>query len=189
MLLKNHSGVNDLLWWHLAPSEAGLNAKCSVSEVLTFQLTKSFCLSFGTSFFLAPTAAPLNLQVSNSSSTSFMLTWDPPPQNETNGFIRQYSIRYRRLICNSNLRSVLTDWTLIHVSRTARFGEIKGLAKWSCYAVQINAVTIKNGMWSEEIQRRTSEDGKINCTLYLCCTCYWKKKTPYEMFTCIAALL
>ena len=24
MLLKDHSGVNDLLWWHLAPSEAGL---------------------------------------------------------------------------------------------------------------------------------------------------------------------
>ena len=24
MLLKNHCGVNDLLWWHLAPSEAGL---------------------------------------------------------------------------------------------------------------------------------------------------------------------
>ena len=26
MLLKNHSGVNDLFWWHLAPSEAGLLA-------------------------------------------------------------------------------------------------------------------------------------------------------------------
>ena len=24
MLLKNHCGVNDLLWWHLALSQAGL---------------------------------------------------------------------------------------------------------------------------------------------------------------------
>ena len=88
--------------------------------------------------------------------------WDPPPQNETHGIIRQYSIRYRRVTCDFPSTHV-TTWTLLNLSGAKRFTEIKDLTKWSCYAVQINAATVKTGKWSEEIQRRTSEDGKIKC--------------------------
>ena len=39
--------------------------------------------------------------------------------------------------------------------------DITGLMKWSCYEVQVRAVTIKNGPWSGIVQQRTSEDGKL----------------------------
>ena len=46
-------------------------------------------------------------------------------------------------------------------SGTVRSFDITDLAKWSCYGIQIRAVTIKNGKWSDEISQRTSEYGKM----------------------------
>ena len=110
--------------------------------------------------FLAPTVEPLKVKVSNANSTSLNVTWIAPPPSETHGKIRQYSIRYRKVNCKTT-SSDLGAWTYVHTNETLRFTTITGLAKWSCYAVQVCAVTIKNGKWSTEIQRRTSEDGKI----------------------------
>ena len=110
--------------------------------------------------FLAPTAEPSNVKVSNASSTSLNVTWNPPPPSETHGKIRQYSIRYRKVNCKTT-SSDLGAWTFVYTNETLRFTTITGLAKWSCYAVQVCAVTIKNGKWSTEILCRTNEDGKI----------------------------
>ena len=112
------------------------------------------------SFILAPTTGPLNVQVSNTSATSLKVTWNPPLQNETHGRIRQYRIRYRKFDCSSSF-IYLTTWTYINVGRTKGYAHIEGLTKWSCYGVQIRAMTIKNGKWSEEVRQRTSEHGNI----------------------------
>ena len=115
-------------------------------------------------FFLAPTAEPSDVEVFNASSMSLIVTWNPPPSSETHGKIRQYSIRYRKVNCKTT-SSDLGVWTYVYTNETLRCTTITGLAKWSCYAVQACAVTIKHGKWSAEIQRRTSEDGKIVCII------------------------
>ena len=43
--------------------------------------------------------------------------------------------------------------------------DITGLMKWSCYEVQVGAVTVKNGKWSDTVEHQTSEDGKEVCLL------------------------
>ena len=117
-------------------------------------------MRLGLFFLSAPTAEPLNVEVSNASSTSLIITWKPPPPSETHGKIRQYSIRYQKVNCKAT-SSILKAWTYVNTNETLRFTTVTSLAKWSCYAVQVSAVTIKNGKWSTEIQCRTSEDGKI----------------------------
>ena len=118
--------------------------------------------------FIAPTSGPLNVQVSNTSSTSLGVTWVRPPPNETHGVIRQYDIRYQRVDCDSSA-TALSNWAHKIVDGSVLSTEITNLEKWSCYAVQVRAVTIKDGVWSNKVQQRTSEDGtiiylyKINC--------------------------
>ena len=117
---------------------------------------------------IAPTSGPLNVQVSNTSSTSLGVTWVRPPPNETHGVIRQYDIRYQIVDCNS-IATALSNWAHKIVDGSVLSTEITNLENWSCYAVQVRAVTIKDGVWSNKVQQRTSEDGtiiylnKINC--------------------------
>ena len=55
----------------------------------------------------------------------------------------------------------------VDVNGTTRYTELVDLAKWSVYAVQINALTVRNGKWSTEIQHQTSEDGKNGHILWV----------------------
>ena len=116
------------------------------------------------SFFLAPTAGPKHVQVSNTNSTSLRVTWDLPLLNETHGIIREYHMRYRKVQCTYN-GSSSTAWVPEIVNGSTISLDITGLMKWSCYEVQIRAVTIKNGLWSGIVQQRTSEDGKLKDSL------------------------
>ena len=109
--------------------------------------------------FTAPTSPPLNVKISNTSSTSLNASWDRPPESQTHGIIRQYVIKYQEVKCGSNGTN-LTNWVYVPVSGTLLSNEIKNLRKWSCYEVQIRAVTIKTGVWSKTEGHRTSEDGK-----------------------------
>ena len=102
------------------------------------------------------------MNITDTSSTTLELKWAPPLKAETNGVIREYSIRYRHVECTGNGTN-LTAWTTLTVSIGLTSTELKNLTKWSCYEVQIRAVTIKGGVWSVAKQHRTSEDGKIGC--------------------------
>ena len=75
------------------------------------------------------------------------------------GIIREYHIWYRKVQCNSTANSSL-GWVEETVSGSTLSLDITGLMKWSCYEVQVRAVTVGNGNWSETVQQRTSEDGK-----------------------------
>ena len=88
--------------------------------------------------------------------------WNPPPKAETHGVIREYNIIYRQVKCSSNGTN-LTMWSSVTVNGSSVSAELTNLTKWSCYEVQIHAITIKNGVWSDAKKQRTSEDGK---TLY-----------------------
>ena len=115
---------------------------------------------FSIFIFIAPTSGPLNVQVSNTSSTSLWVTWVHPPSNKTHGVIRQYDIRYQRVDCNSSA-AASSNWVHKTVDGSFLSTEITNLEKWSCYAIQIRAVTIKDGVWSDQVQQQTSEDGNI----------------------------
>ena len=108
---------------------------------------------------LAPTAGPTNVQVSNTSSTSLLVTGNRPPDNETHGIIREYTVRYRGIGCNVGAVSKL-PWVEKTVIGSTTSLNISHLMKWSCYEVQVRAVTIKNGIYSGSVEQRTSEDGK-----------------------------
>ena len=114
-------------------------------------------------FFVAPTAAPWNFQVSDTSSTSLRVTWSPPPRNETHGIIRQYNVRYRKRQCNPSTKNSL-PWIENAINGNETSFDIVSLAASSFYEVKVRAVTIKNGIWSEPIQGRTS---KYSITLIL----------------------
>ena len=110
-------------------------------------------------FLSAPISGPTDVQVSNTSSTSLRVIWDRLFPNETHGIIRQYVIRYHKVQCNSNGNSSL-GWVVETVNGSTTSLDITGLVKWSCYEVQVRAVTIMNGPWSGTVQQNSSEDIK-----------------------------
>ena len=120
---------------------------------------------------LAPTAAPTNVQVSNTSSTNLLVTWNPPSLNETHGIISEYTVQYRSIGCGAGAVSSMS-WVERTVNVPTTSLDISGLMKWSCYEVQVRAVTIKNGIYSGSVKQRTSEDGKRIYLLTPSVTCF-----------------
>ena len=161
-LFIGEAGVHVYDWYssHLVPE----NAKKPYWKIFMIVFSLFNVLSPDPLNFLfsfpAPTAGPANVQVSNVSSTSLVVTWDPPPRYQIHGIIRHYSIRYRKINLNSDDAN-LTAWKFVSVDSSMRSTILSHLVKWAFYSVQVNAVTIKNGKWSAEIQHRTSEDGKM----------------------------
>ena len=128
--------------------------------------------------FVAPTGAPLNVNVTDTSSTALHVTWNPPSKAETHGLIREYNIQYRQGECtvagkNQTNGTNLTNgtnvmpWSIVTVNGSLTSVELNNLTKWSCYEVRVRAVTIKSGVWSETKQRRTREDGEKVYFLHL----------------------
>ena len=104
------------------------------------------------------------MNIADTSSTTLQITWNPPQKDETNGIIREYKVRYRQVGCVKNSTNQmngtnLMSWKMIIMTGSSSSTELKNLTKWSCYEVQIRAVTVKGGVWSGVKQHRTSEDG------------------------------
>ncbi len=121
-------------------------------------------------FFQAPTAAPQNFTVRNTSSSSLELNWDPPPPEYTNGIIRHYLVQYRRVHCDyysaindtvGNTTVAENTWNIITVDESLRSVNLTNLKYWSCYDVQIAAVTVSEGVFARINNTRTSEHGKL----------------------------
>ena len=109
-------------------------------------------------YYIAPTSAPLNVNITDTSSTTLNVVWSPPAMVAIHGVIRAYNIRYRQVQCTSNGTNV-TNWSTVTVNDTFTSVKLKNLTKWSCYEVQIRAATIKSGIWSDIYKQRTHEDG------------------------------
>ena len=104
------------------------------------------------------------MSITDTSSTTLQITWTPPQKAETHGVIREYKVRYRQVHCVKNATNQmngtnLTSWTMVTITGSSSSTVLKNLTKWSCYEVQIRAVTVKDGVWSGFKQHRTSEDG------------------------------
>ena len=102
----------------------------------------------------APSSPPINLNVRQVTSTSFMLSWSAPPLQEQNGLIRHYSVRCTH---QEGDFEILTD------SLTARL--ITNLRPFYNYTCSVAAVTIAPGSYSSTVLVTTLEDGNLR---YFC---------------------
>ena len=97
-----------------------------------------------------PTAPPQDITADVVTSTSMTLTWNPPPFENTNGFIRYYMIQITEV-------ETLTSFT-----RTSNTTEItvEDLHPYYTYECTIAAHTIDVGPYSDVITIQLFEDGE-----------------------------
>ncbi len=110
--------------------------------------------------FLAPTAAPESFTVTNKSASSLQLNWLLPPKEKTHGVIRHYLIRYRVVNC-SNGKDISAGWNETTVRSNLTTTIIGKLSFWTCYDVNISAVTVGEGPFANQKKKRTSEHGML----------------------------
>ena len=103
------------------------------------------------SLFTAPSSAPVDLAAAIVSSTSVTLSWDPPPENETNGIIASYIVRYSDGPGSLDVPGTNTSIT------------IGNLTPFTEYTFNVLAVTVAEGP-AASVMTTTSEDGMQNAT-------------------------
>ena len=114
-----------------------------------------------------PTHHPENLREEVLNSTSFRLTWTPPPSEHHNGMIRGYRV---------NVTETQTG-RAFHFSVQATELVVSNLRPYFLYECRVTAVTVGTGPYSAAIGVRTHEDGKGSPLLICACISYgyqWK---------------
>ena len=103
-------------------------------------------------FSPAPTAPPSTPQLTNLTSQSFSLMWQPPPFEEINGDIRQYTLSIVELETGWKFKVTTNDTQIT----------INSLHPFYNYLCRIRAETTQPGPYSDEISLRLLEQGKVN---------------------------
>ena len=102
----------------------GQSFNCSFSLLLIYRLFAS----------AAPSAPPQNLAISFNDSKSLLVSWQPPPLQDQNGVIRNYSVSYR--IADSSDSPVVMQISTLTVT-------LVELAIFTEYEVSVRAITIE----------------------------------------------
>ena len=101
---------------------------------------------------VAPSTGPVDIAVSNITSTSFSVTWLPPAYPDQNGVIRTYSLTLTDMTTgNSTVFSVESNVTSFHFD---------DLHPAYLYSLEIAAATVSQGPNSEPVQVEMDEDSK-----------------------------
>ena len=108
-------------------------------------------------FFSAPSAPPEGLFAARVSSTSFVLSWSPPPTSQQNGIIREYTVNITELQTGN---SIILNSTSTSVS-------VLSLHPYYTYGCVVSAYTVESGPYSEVFTITTSEDGMLHFFLFL----------------------
>ena len=98
-----------------------------------------------------PSAPPRNLSVIFVNSTTMTLSWDPPPSDQINGYIRHYIIvvTERETASEFQEQSNYTQVTL------------QSLHPYYTYSCRVTAVTTGSGPYTGNLTIQLPEDGKI----------------------------
>ena len=106
------------------------------------------------SISLAPSSPPQSIEGSVSSSTSILLTWQPPAPSNQNGIIQHYISRVTE---EETMRQFQLMSTTTSITATA-------LHPYYTYSFTISAVTVSEGPYSQPLSLQTLEDGKqLHC--------------------------
>lgn len=101
-----------------------------------------------------PGEPPRSVTAVNSSSTSILVTWEPPREEVIFGILRAFEIRYYITSQPENISS------LNNIPATQRMFNITELLEFTNYSVEVSAVTIGNGPFSDPVTVITDEDSK-----------------------------
>lgn len=104
--------------------------------------------------FLAPSAAPENVNAYNLSSTSIVVTWSPVPDDLLNGILQSYRVMLREDSQSSHPKTIMVANTSLSVT-------ISFLKKFTVYSVWVAAVTVVTGPNSAAVIVSTDEDGTL----------------------------
>ena len=102
-----------------------------------------------------PGEPPLNVTAVNSSSTSVLVSWEPPTPELTFGILRRFEIRYYNTSQPEN-PSIINN-----ISATDRMYDIKQLMEFTNYSIEVSAITVGNGPFSSPVTVVTDEDSKL----------------------------
>uniref|UniRef100_A0A913HHW6 Neogenin n=1 Tax=Strongyloides stercoralis TaxID=6248 RepID=A0A913HHW6_STRER len=101
-----------------------------------------------------PSGRPYNIKVINRMADSLLISWDGPKENERNGDITGYSIKYKAKKRNSKLKSVF-------VKNDVQKFELTRLEGGTQYSIRIAAINSNGtGPYSEAIHAETSFEDK-----------------------------
>ena len=105
---------------------------------------------------IAPSAPPQSLVVSVTSSTSMLISWNPPPMLTQNGIIREYSVIVHNVMSGVDL-TFFTLHTQLNISV---------LRPYTTYSVKVAATTVAFGPFTNTFNITTLQDGMyIQCKL------------------------
>ena len=103
-------------------------------------------------FLSGPSAAPQNLTLNDTTSTSLLVRWSEVPAAEKNGIILSYTVSYQAI------SSALVENTTVNVP--TREVNLTGLIKNMNYSVSVLASTDKgDGNYSDPEVFLTNQDG------------------------------
>ena len=104
-----------------------------------------------TSAYAVPSGAPQNVVAVAVTSRSIRVTWEPPQDDQQNGVIQHYKI----VVMVQQTRDILT------LNTTSTSITIPNLHPAYDHTVEVAAVTISEGPYSDAISIITPDDGKI----------------------------
>lgn len=108
---------------------------------------------------LAPSSSAIDITVTNITSRSFTLHWQPPSHADRNGVIRGYTI--------TSTGESSDEVTVYTVGRNVTTLEFQDLHPAYTYGLEVAAVTTRQGPFSDRMSVTMAEDGEKQ----LVCTC------------------
>ena len=108
-------------------------------------------------FYIVPGAAPQDTEVLTASSTSILVQWNPPEDIFLNGVLRGYRIQYTP---SNGLQA--PQYQDVSYGNTSVL--LEGLEEFTNYSINVAAVTIGVGVYSDVLFTITYQDS----------TCVWQ---------------
>ena len=106
------------------------------------------------SLFIAPSGFPVNVAATSLSSTSVLLSWNPPLAEQRNGIITEYYINVTEIETGSTSQLVARDTTQLFIDT---------LHPYYVYNFFIAAATsVGPGPYSPVFTIQTPEDGELD---------------------------
>ena len=107
--------------------------------------------------FVAPASPPLDFIVTNIAPNTISLSWSPPFEQDMNGIIDNYTIRY---YITEQLGVVSVNETVNVMIVSSTKAALTGLGNYTVYNISVSAVIVGEGS-STSLSQRTAQNGMM----------------------------